>query len=88
MYGFNASMTNDERNNTFIPYNIYLVYCGLLNPKKARQEANAMLENRFPEAQFRKHDPLDLVAKQSVMVSLHSHIHTCGGIMKFLMKIL
>jgi hypothetical protein len=49
---------------------MYIGHYGLLNSNQARQKENAMLEYRFPRGQFRRHDPLELVEKHSIMISI------------------
>jgi hypothetical protein len=48
LQGINASLSKDEKNETSIPYNLYISHYGLLNSKQARWEANIVLDYRFP----------------------------------------
>jgi hypothetical protein len=53
---------------------MYIGYYGLTSFKVERKEANAMLEYRFLQAQFRRHDPKGLVLNHSQLLNI-SQIH-------------
>jgi hypothetical protein len=58
---FITSLAKDAKSKTFITYNFHLAHYSLANANHARQTTSAMLEYRFPQGQFRIHDPFGLV---------------------------
>jgi hypothetical protein len=67
--GFNVSLEKDRR-TCFILYNTYTGHYGLTSSKDSRQEVNAMLEYRFPQGKFKRHDPKGLVLKHKQLLNI------------------
>jgi hypothetical protein len=70
LHGFNASLFKEDKNKICVPYNFSQRYYHLKDPKLDRQESSAMLYYRFFQGNFRRHDPLGLVAKTYEVIFL------------------
>ena len=66
---------------------MYIGHYGLNNSKAVRQEENAMLEFRFPQGRFRKHDTHGLVLKHNMLLHL-GLIFMNTRMMSYLLKML
>jgi hypothetical protein len=59
-----------QKKKIYTPYNLSLGHYHLKDPKQYMQEVNSMLEYRFPQGQFRRHDAFGLVKKHCELISL------------------